>query len=139
MSECTNVGVKYFSGTATYTKTFEWKPEPAVSQQKAEIWLELGEVHALAEVKLNGHDLGTAWQPPYRVNVTEALEPGTNALEIRVANLWRNRMIGDAALPTAERFAWSSSANFSADTALPKSGLIGPVMIRSEVVALFEP
>jgi hypothetical protein len=131
LSESTNAGVKYFSGTATYTKTFDWKPAAKSGNQKSEIWLELGEVHALAQVKLNGRDLGTVWQPPFRVNISAALQAGPNALEIRVANLWRNRMIGDAALPAAERLTWSSSAQFSPDTPLPKSGLLGPVTIHT--------
>ena len=131
LSESTNAGVKYFSGTATYTKTFDWQPAAKIRKQKSEIWLELGEVHALAQVKLNGHNLGTLWQPPFRVNVTGALQSGRNALEIRVANLWRNRMIGDAILPQAEGLTWSSSAQFSRDTPLPKSGLIGPVIIHT--------
>jgi hypothetical protein len=71
------------------------------------------------------------WQPPFRVNVAAALQTGHNSLEIRVANLWRNRMIGDASLPKAERFTWSSSAQFSPDTPLPRSGLLGPVTIRT--------
>ncbi len=127
-------GVKYFSGTATYTKTFDWKPTAKTRKQKSEILLDLGEVQALAQVKLNGHDLGTLWQPPFRVNITDALQSGSNALEVRVANLWRNRMIGDAALPAAERYTWSSSAQFSQDTPLPKSGLIGPVIIQTKQV-----
>lgn len=139
LSESTNAGVKYFSGTATYTKTFNWKPTVGIGKQKSEIWLELGEVHALAQVKLNGHDLGTLWQPPFRVNVTEALQAGFNALEVRVANLWRNRMIGDAALPAAGRFTWSSSAQFSPDTALPKSGLLGPVLLHTAEILPLSP
>jgi hypothetical protein len=131
LSESTNAGVKYFSGTATYTKTFDWKPTAKSGKQKSEIWLELGEVHALAQVNLNGRNLGTVWQPPYRVNITDALQAGPNALEVRVANLWRNRLIGDAALPMAERFTWSSSAQFSPDTPLPESGLLGPVTIHT--------
>jgi len=131
LSESTNAGVKYFSGTATYTTTFDWKPATEIGSPKSEFWLELGEVQALAQIRLNGHDLGPVWLSPFRVNVTEVLRAGANALEIRVANLWRNRMIGAAALPAPERFTWSSSAEFSPDTPLPKSGLIGPVVIRS--------
>ncbi len=137
LSESTNAGVKYFSGTATYTKSFDWEPADGTGREKSEIWLTLGEVHALAQVKLNGHDLGTVWQPPYRVNVTEALQTGPNTLEVRVANLWRNRMIGDAALPKSERFTWSSSVQFSPDTPLPKSGLLGPVIIHTAKIIPF--
>jgi hypothetical protein len=131
LSESTNAGVKFFSGTATYTKTFDWQPAAKVEKQKSETWLELGDVQVVARVKLNGHDLGTVWMPPFRVNITAALHAGKNTLEIHVADLWRNRMIGDAALPATERFTWSSSAQFSPDTSLPKSGLLGPVTIRT--------
>ena len=136
LTESTNAGVKYFSGTATYVRTFNWKPAAKIGNQKYEVWLDLGEVQALAQVKLNGYDLGTVWQPPFRVNITDALQPGLNALEIRVANLWRNRMIGDAALPAAKRFTWSSSAEFSLNTPLPKSGLLGPVILHTAEVIL---
>jgi len=134
LSDSTNAGVKYFSGAATYTKAFHWKPAAKNGKQKTETWLDLGEVQVMAQVKLNGHDLGILWQPPFRVDVTEALQAGSNTLEIRVANLWPNRMIGDAALPVAERFTWSSYEPFTKDSALPKSGLIGPVKLDSQVV-----
>jgi hypothetical protein len=137
LSESTNAGLKYFSGTATYTKSFDWKAAPATGRQKYEIYLQLGDVQVMAQVKLNSRDLGTLWQPPFRVNVTDALQAGTNTLEVCVANVWRNRMIGDAALPAAERFTWSSSAQFSPDTPLPKSGLIGPVTLQTaEIITL---
>jgi hypothetical protein len=131
LSESTNAGVKYFSGTATYTKIFDWQPTAQNGKQKSEIWLDLGDAQVAAQVKLNGHDLGFLWKPPFRVNLTGSLQPGANALEIRVANLWRNRMIGDAALPAAERFSWSSSAHFSSETPLPQSGLLGPITIQT--------
>jgi hypothetical protein len=137
LSESTNPGVKYFSGTATYTKTFDWKPTAKHSNEKTETWLDLGEVQVMAQVKLNGHDLGTLWQPPFRINVTSALQPSKNTLEIRVANLWPNRMIGDAALAQSNRFTWSSFEPFTKDSPLPKSGLIGPVLLQTaEIVAL---
>jgi hypothetical protein len=131
LSESTNAGVKYFSGTATYTKTFDWKPAAKTGKQKTETWLDLGEVQVMGQVKLNGHDLDTLWNPPFRVNVSDALQPGRNTLEIRVTDLWPNRMIGDAALPAAERFTWSSYEPFTKDTPLPKSGLLGPVTIQT--------
>lgn len=131
LSESASTGVKYFSGTATYTKTFDWKPEAQTGEQKTETWLDLGDVQVMAQVKLNGRGLGTFWEPPFRVNATEALKAGHNTLEIRVANLWPNRMIGDASLPPDQRFTWSSYEPFTKDSPLPKSGLIGPVMLRS--------
>ncbi len=134
LTESTNAGVKFFSGTATYTKTFDWHPTANIANQKTEHWLELGDVQVVARVKLNGRDLGTVWQPPFRVNVSGVMKAGANTLEIQVANLWRNRMIGDAASPAAKRFTWSSSAQFSPDTPLPQSGLIGPVTIHTAAV-----
>ena len=125
-------GVKFFSGTATYTKTFAWPNEN--EKTKRELWLDLGDVQVMARVKLNGHDLGILWQPPFRVNVTDALQPGVNRLEIQVSNLWPNRMIGDAALAEKDRFTWSSWQPFNKDTPLLKSGLLGPVRISTSVL-----
>jgi hypothetical protein len=127
----------YFSGTATYTKTFDWTPPSEIEKEKSEVWLDLGEVQVMADVKLNGRDLGVLWKPPFRVNIAGALKPGRNTLEIRVADLWPNRMIGDQALPVSERFTWSSYAPFTKDTPLPKSGLLGPVTLQpTETVKL---
>jgi hypothetical protein len=137
LSESTNAGVKYFSGTATYKRTFDWNPAVQNRQSTLEHWLDLGEVQVMAQVALNGHDLGTCWKSPFRLNISSALKSGRNTLEIRVANLWPNRMIGDAALPAAERFTWSSYEPFRKDSPLPKSGLIGPVTIHSaQIVSL---
>ena len=86
-------GVKYFSGTATYTKTLA-EPDSWV-RPGARILLDLGAVKDLAQVSVNGHALGILWKPPYRVDVTDALKMGTNQLEIQVTNEWTNRQIGD--------------------------------------------
>ena len=131
LSDSTNPGVKYFSGTATYSKIFDWKPAAKTGKQKTETWLDLGDVQVMAQVKLNGKDLGVLWKPPFRMDVTGALRAGSNKLEISVANLWPNRMIGDAALPVAARFTWSSYEPFTKDSPLPKSGLLGPVTLHS--------
>ncbi|MGA2555723.1 MAG: glycosylhydrolase-like jelly roll fold domain-containing protein, partial [Verrucomicrobiota bacterium] len=130
-TDSTNAGVRFFSGTATYTKTFDWDDHAENGKGKTQTWLDLGGVQVMAQVKLNGHDLGILWKPPFRADVTGALRPGANTLEIRVANLWPNRMIGDAALPEAQRFTWSSWEPFTKDTPLLKSGLLGPVTIQT--------
>jgi hypothetical protein len=130
LSEHTNPGVRFFSGTVTYTKAFDWKPAKETSKQKLKTWLDLGEVQAMAQVKLNGHDLGVLWKPPFLVDVTGTLKSGANQLEISVANLWPNRMIGDAGLAKEERFTWSSYEPFTRESPLPKSGLLGPVTLR---------
>jgi hypothetical protein len=134
LSESSNSGVKYFSGTATYLKTFEWGLASEKRKGKSEVWLDLGEVQVMARVKLNGHDLGILWKSPFQINITGALKPGQNNLELSVANLWPNRMIGDAALPESQRFTWSSYEPFTKDTPLPKSGLLGPVIIQTKEI-----
>jgi hypothetical protein len=89
--------VKYYSGTATYTKSFEIPA--AMPAKNRRLFLDMGEVQVMAEVKLNGRNLGTLWKPPFRIDITEAAQAGTNTLEIKVVNLWPNRMVGDEQLP----------------------------------------
>jgi hypothetical protein len=90
-------GVKYFSGTATYRTTFT-VPKGLIRRDRVQV-LDLGRVKNLAEVRLNGHGLGILWKPPFQVEVTSALKTGQNDLEIKVTNLWPNRMIGDEQEP----------------------------------------
>ncbi len=93
-----NPGVKYFSGTATYRRRIEI---PAVLLGRGrKLYLDLGRVEVMAEVKLNGHDLGILWKPPYRVEISEFAGVGQSDLEVRVVNLWPNRLIGDDHLPS---------------------------------------
>ena len=92
-------GIRYYSGTATYRKTFRLADETKFRDPKSRIFLDLGRVAVIAEVKLNGRDLGIFWKTPFRVDITAALKSGENALEVRVTNLWVNRMIGDQQLP----------------------------------------
>jgi hypothetical protein len=137
LSESTDPGVKYFSGTVTYAKAFDWSPPTKSARKNSKIWLDLGDVQVMARVSLNGRDFGVLWRPPFRLDVTGALKAGRNDLEIRVANLWPNRMIGDSTLPVARRFTWSSYEPFTKDSPLPKSGLLGPVTLRTaETIAL---
>lgn len=131
LSESPIDGVKHFSGTMTYRKSFDWNPPLRSESQKLETWLDLGDVQIMAQVTLNGRNLGVVWKPPFRMDITGYLKPGANRLEIQVANLWPNRMIGDAALPKEKRFTWSSYEPFTKDSPLPKSGLLGPVAIQT--------
>lgn len=117
--------IRYYSGTAIYRTSFEWTndvPEAA--------HLALGRVGVTAEVVLNGKPCGVAWTEPYRADVSGALKRGKNEMEIRVANTWANRLIGDQNLPEAQRKTWTSYVGFTADSPLFPSGLIGPVTIR---------
>jgi hypothetical protein len=119
--------IKYFSGKATYYKTFE---VAAPSAADSVMILDLGEVHDLATVRLNGQELATLWLPPYHLDITTALKPGTNALEIDVVNPWNNRLVGDAALPVERRRTALTSPTVTKDTPLKPAGLLGPVMIH---------
>ena len=122
-----NPDVRFFSGAATYQKDFVL-PESQVSNLKSQI-LNLGELRELAEVTLNGETLGVLWKPPFRLDVTGKLRAGRNEIAVRVINTWANRLIGDAALPEAERQTWTSFKHYEKTKALPPSGLLGPVEI----------
>jgi hypothetical protein len=125
-------GVKHFSGTAVYRTKFTFS-EPVIAPGRPRaMHLDLGKVEVMARVRLNGQELGTAWALPYRVEVGEALRIGENTLEITVANLWPNRLIGDQALPAADRVTWTTWNPYRADSPLAPSGLLGPVRLLRE-------
>ncbi len=128
-NESADPGVKYFSGTATYAKTLQ-APD-AWFEEGAELWLDLGDVKNLAEVLVNGESLGIVWTRPFRVSLTRALHPGENALEIRVTNLWVNRLIGDQQPDATEKYTYTTQAFYQADSPLLPSGLLGPVQVVS--------
>jgi hypothetical protein len=119
--------VKYFSGSATYTKSIQ---APADwFQDGGTLWLDLGDVKNIAEVSVNGSALGILWRTPFRVNVTSALKPGTNTLEIKVVNLWVNRLIGDQQDGVKTKYTYTAQQFYRADSPLLPSGLIGPVKV----------
>jgi hypothetical protein len=120
-------GIRFYSGTATYEKTFDL-PQPAASG--ASIYLDLGDVRQLAEVRLNGRPCGVLWAKPFRVEVTEALRASGNRLEIEVVNFWPNRIIGDASLPPEQRRTRTNIRKLTADVPLMESGLLGPVILK---------
>jgi hypothetical protein len=122
--------LKYYSGTATYAKTIE---VPADDITKgARLWLDLGDVREMADVKINGVDLGILWKTPFKVEVTSALNVGQNQIEIRVTNLWVNRMIGDQQPWAMKKYAFADFMPYKADSSLLPSGLLGPVRLISE-------
>ena len=140
-------GVKYYSGTAVYRKTFD-APQAAVTH------LDLGEVKNVAHVRLNGQDLGIVWTAPWRVDIGAALQEKDNRLEIEIINLWPNRLIGDGALPKNDRLTRTNVRTYErelpaafpcwwnldceerkkagAPAKLLSSGLLGPVSLLSE-------
>jgi hypothetical protein len=126
-SENGDAGVKYFSGTATYTKTID---APAGwFKAGARMWLDLGDVKNLAEVSVNGKPMGIAWKPPFRIDVTSALKPGANQLEVKVTNLWVNRLIGDQQPGGGTKYTYTTQAFYQQNSPLLPSGLLGPVRI----------
>jgi len=150
-SDHTDPGIKYFSGAATYKKTFH-VPEELPAENRR-LCLNLGKVAVIAQIKLNGADLGTLWKPPFTMDITEAIKPGDNQLEIRVVNLWVNRMIGDEQLPEDSerkengtlkrwpewlvdglpnptgRYTFTTWRLWKKNAPLQTSGLLGPVTI----------
>lgn len=134
LSEHEDFGIKHFSGTATYRKSFTLS-ESQVSDFKSQIYLDLGELESLAEVILNGKHLGVVWTPPFRVNVTDAIKEGENKLEIKVTNTWKNRLIADSGLPEDKRVTWTLFRDGKwfnpRKEKLEPAGLMGPVVLQN--------
>jgi len=148
-----DAGVKYFSGTATYRTKFT-VPDAGLSSNRR-FSLDLGRVEVIAEVKLNGKELGTLWKPPYCLEINDAVRAGENTLEVKVTNLWVNRQIGDEQLPEDSqrnadgtlkawpewlqegkssptgRHSFTSWRLWKKDSPLLDSGLLGPVTLKA--------
>jgi hypothetical protein len=126
LSDNADPGVRYFSGTATYRKAFTLPGKLAPGLR-----IDLGTVGDIAEVFLNGKPVGTSWLAPHRLDIAAAARPGRNDLEIRVTNLWVNRLIGDAQ-PGAVKLAFTTVPTYVPGAQLRPSGLIGPVSVLVE-------
>ena len=127
--------IKYFSGTATYSRELDI-PAEMIGEGRL-LYLDLGKVKNLAQVEMNGTDLGVLWKPPFVANLTGQVRAGKNIIKIKVTNLWPNRLIGDEQLPENERQTSTSFKHYSKNSPLLESGLIGPVklvpMIRAVI------
>ncbi len=154
-------GIKYYSGTATYTKIFNYDN----SISKKPLFVDLGTVNHIARIKLNGMDLGVVWCAPWRTEIPyRSLKPANNKIEIEITNVWANRLIGDEQEPddcewiTADfgygnfrylkqfpewflkdqqrpsngRYCFLTYNYFNKDSNLTPSGLLGPVQILRE-------
>ena len=158
-------GVKYFSGTATYATIFNLAADYFTKANR--IFLDLGRVEVIAELKLNGKDLGILWKAPFRIDITEDAKQGNNDLEVKVTNQWPNRLIGDEQLPpeneygniafnqkggikslpdwyiqgkpkpSGKRVTFTTWQHYTKDSPLLESGLVGPVTIVSAVRQVF--
>ena len=122
-------GIKFYSGTAVYEKIFTLPAESRITNHESRIALDLGNVRELAEVKVNGQSCGIVWCPPWRVDVTAAVKPGENNLQIEVVNFWPNRLIGDAGLPEAQRLTRTNIRKLTEKSPLEAAGLFGPVKL----------
>jgi len=129
-TEFDNIGIKYYSGTATYRKSFQLNNQD-LNQNR--LVLDLGNVKEMASVKINGHQMQVMWSAPFRFDITLFVKSGTNELEVEVVNMWVNRLIGDGKLPQDQRLTKTNIIKFNALDAgkyLRVSGLMGPVKIN---------
>jgi len=129
-TESSDPGVKFFSGTATYSTTFS---VPASALRAKRLILRLENVRDIAQVKINGKTIGLTWAPPFEVDATGTLHSGSNKLEIAVTNEWTNRIIGDRGLPENQRILHGvPTARFGPPPALPDSGISGNVTLLTD-------
>ena len=126
ISKSENDSIRYYSGTIRYENEFTLADKPS-----GELFLNLNDVGVMAKVKINGTYAGGVWTPPYRVKVTDLVQPGTNRVEIEVVTTWMNRLIGDSGLPEAERGTWAPVNRWKPTDTLQKSGLVGPVCLEA--------
>jgi hypothetical protein len=127
LSEYPEDGVKYFGGTATYTK--EFTASKAWFKSGAKFLLDLGKVKDIAEVAVNGQSVGILWKLPYELDITSALKTGLNKIEIKVTNQWTNRISGDTKNPDKKVLSGSGLNFGGGNNELIESGLIGPVIV----------
>lgn len=118
--------IRYYSGTAVYKTTFDVKKKP-----EGKLFVDLGQVTAMAKIKINGKYVGGVWTAPYRIEVSDVIRDGINELEVEVVNTWMNRLIGDLRLPEAERPTWAHHNSWNVHSPLQTSGLLGPVNLLS--------
>jgi len=121
-----NEKIKYYSGTATYTSSFEY----SVKNDTDAIFIDLGKVGVMATVAINGKEVGTTWIAPYKLNISDALKEGNNTIKIEVVNVFRNRITGDKQLPKEARSTWLLVDSVTPQEELVPSGLLGPVSLQ---------
>ncbi|MFZ4582822.1 MAG: glycosylhydrolase-like jelly roll fold domain-containing protein, partial [Paludibacter sp.] len=132
-SENADNGIKYYSGTARYIN--ELKVTKKMLGENSKLTLDLGEVRDLAEIIVNGKSLGVIWKPPFRIDVTSVLKVGKNKLEIKVTNVWVNRLIGDE-VEGGKRYLNPITRNHYDEPSEQKlfpSGLLGPVQLKTSI------
>lgn len=126
-SENADSGIKYFSGTASYMNSFTLNE----IENESRVLLDLGVVKNIAEVVINGKSIGILWKTPFKIDITDAVKTGENQLELKVTNVWVNRLIGDAQPGVKEKITYTTMPFYQADGPLLTSGLLGPVKLMS--------
>jgi hypothetical protein len=143
-------GIRYYSGTAAYILNFDLPAAARVPK-----YLDLGLVKNVAQVWLNGKDLGVVWTAPWRVDISAVVKAKGNELKIEVVNLWPNRLIADGKLPRDQQrtvtnvrtydavvpddlFTWNcpqceGRRKTHQEPPLLPSGLLGPVTLRVDL------
>ena len=119
-----STGVKYYSGTAAYTRQFTI--EKGILSRGTHAYVTFENIQEVASVSVNGKDCGIIWTPPYRTDITQHIKPGINEIRVQVTNTWNNRIVGDWRNP--EKFQYTrtnAKSKFNAKSALLPSGLIG--------------
>lgn len=125
LTENPDPGIKYFSGTASYENRFTLPSRAA----NAAYVLDLGDIKNLAEVVVNGQSVGIVWKKPYRIDMSAAVRAGSNTVQIKVTNLWVNRLIGDAQPGVTNKITFTTLPFYKADSPLLPAGLLGPVRV----------
>nr|WP_294895606.1 glycosyl hydrolase [uncultured Pedobacter sp.] len=121
--------IKYYSGTAVYSKSIKLKRKDL----KQTLYLNLGEIHDLASVTVNGKQVGVIWTNPHRINISSAIKKGKNQIEIGVTNTWHNRLIGDQSLSVDKRITQTTAPYHLEGESLLPAGLLGPIVIEKEI------
>ena len=126
-TEWQNPGIRYFSGTATYHSILHMPHGPS---QHRQIWLDLGQVREIASVTVNGVPVQTLWRAPFLVRIDRELHAGDNTVEIRVTNLWPNRIIGDLQPSATVHYTHTNVRAYTKDSPLLPSGLLTAVQVK---------
>ena len=121
-------GIKYFSGSATYNHQFSIN----ALNNNSNYSLDLGSVKNIAEVTLNGNQVGTLWKTPFQIDITKWLREGENELSVKITNTWVNRLIGDAQKPVNEKLTYTTLLFYNGNEPLLPSGLLGKVKILEQ-------
>jgi len=121
--------VRHFSGTTIYRNTFEINKQ----HRNCQLSIDLGEVGEMADVWINGIHVGFLWKKPYSITCNGLLRVGQNDIEVRVINLWTNRLIGDAKHPD-NKTTYTVIPFYGEQSPLLPSGLMGPVRLTLQKI-----